>query len=253
MIHGIVTWHTHIVSQRDALSRCKVGSQIRVRYVGGSMTTYRITAIKGDQARELELEGVRGAKRWLVDGGDRLWLKDPTAAKRKGRNESGGHRRVISIEVLSSPELDISAARARMPDGYMLGAVDRGFTALTDYLAGGRANAVPEEVGPVRASAWEAVCDAWDQALRVASGESMRAAHTLDQHVEREAKYEAMLEARRADATRCRVALRQLLELARGVPPSGCPLENGMSPEAVVAAVGHALRVESMKGSTLPF
>lgn len=60
MSTGTVTWHTHIISQREALASCKVGSQIRVRYVGGSMTTYRITAIKGDQAREVSIEAGAG-------------------------------------------------------------------------------------------------------------------------------------------------------------------------------------------------
>jgi septation ring formation regulator EzrA len=54
------------------------------------------------------------------------------------------------------------------------------------------------------------------------------------------------LEHVRAHATKCSVALQQIRELARGVEASGAALA-GPSPESVVADVGHALRVESMR------
>lgn len=251
--------HTHITSQREAIANCHVGTELRVRYVGGSSTCYMVTAINGDKARELELVGKRGAKRWLVDGGDRLWLKDPTAAKRKGRNESGGHRRVISIQVLISPEFrqleelerkaaDAEAWRARLPAYYTVGVTDSGFVAVSnDCAVAGRLNALPEEVGGPHSNAWEAVCDAWEDAVHGLEDEVDRRDRELEERRKQTASLEAERDMRREDAARCRLALQQLLELARGLAPTGYMLPSSTSPDAVVAAVGHALRVESMK------
>lgn len=244
--------HTHITSQREAIANCHVGTELRIRYVGGSATCYMVTAIKGDKARELELIGKRGAKRWLVDGGDRLWLRDPTAAKRKGRNESGGHRRVLSVQVLSSPhgtkiERDVSAWRARLPAYYTIGITDSGFVAVSnDYAVAGRLNALPEEVGGPHPNAWEAVCDAWEDAVHGLEDEVAKREHELMDRRKQIAALEAEVTITREEARRCRVALQQLLELARGLAPSGEMLPRSTSSDAVVAAVGHALRVESM-------
>ncbi len=244
--------HTHIASQREAIANCHVGTELRIRYVGGSSTCYTVIAIKGDRARELELVGKRGAKRWLVDGGDRLWLKDPTAAKRKGRSESGGHRRVISVQVLASPtgtkvEDDVSAWRARLPAYYTVGVTDSGFVAVSnDCAVAGRLNALPEEVGGPHSNAWEAVCDAWEDALHGLEDEVDRRDRELEERRKQAVTLEAERDIYRDDARRCRVALLQLLELARGLAPSGEMLPRSTSSDAVVAAVGHALRVESM-------
>jgi hypothetical protein len=57
----------------------------------------------------------------------------------------------------------------------------------------------------------------------------------------------------RADAKRCRIALQQILEMTRGQSPSGAalPKAGAAIPEQVAAHVGQALRVESMRGSTI--
>jgi hypothetical protein len=226
------------------VAACQVGDSILVRYVGGRPTKFRVLAIAGKQARELELEGVRGAKRWLVDGGSQVWLRDPTAAKRKGRNESGGHRRVTAVEIVGArrPLPDLAEAQSRLPVGYGIGVTQSGFVALELPVSGGLAI----EIGEERANPWHAVCDAWRHSDRVADEE---VADLEDRLHEAEADLQrahSELAHVRAHATKCSLALQQIRELARGVEASGTALA-GPSPESVVADVGHALRVESMR------
>lgn len=113
-----------------------------------------------------------------------------------------------------------------LPPGYGIEPGDPGFF-----------RAVFDDAGwawTVRTSAAEAVVDAWMHAKgRLESDLSRHRTTAIDRDVAK------------ADASRCRRALQQIREIAKGSEPTGKELKSGEMPEQVVAEVGHALRVES--------
>lgn len=257
-----------------AMSSCiaslKVGDFVWVRYAGGGPngTRYRVAKIKGKKARELELLGDRGAERRLIDGGDKIWLRDPTAAKRRFSSESGGYRRVTSVSLDADARTPANLpARARLPDGYdvaVLGPL--GFVAMiTDPCVGGRLNAPTQ--GPIRASPWEAAIDAWEHHSRTAETARMRLpdsyqiartqggfvatlcgdevaperSSTLDavfdawEHEVRGWAAEALKNADDlAEARRSQVALAQIYNALFGLAPGEQPLPSTLDPSRVV-------------------
>jgi hypothetical protein len=94
-------------------------------------------------------------------------------------------------------------------------------------------------VGGVRTSTAEAVVDALVHAIE-----------QLETAVGRHRTTAIDRDVAKGDASRCRRALRQIREIAKGLEPSGKELASGEMPEQVVAEVGHALRIESKKAST---
>jgi hypothetical protein len=231
-----------------------LGTMLLVRYTGGSSrpTRYKVVGFKGRESRELQLEGKRGAKRVLTDGGSEIWIREYTGAQRRARTEEG-YRRVLSVEfadrIVAKPVID-PIARARLPDSYEIGRTRAGFVALH----------VEAEAGPEREDPWDAVFDAWEHEVNGWADERETLAKNFDalsasNHrlvVEAEKAKVDLAEAR-ADAKRCRIALQQILEMTRGQSPSGAalPKVGAAIPEQVAAHVGQALRAESMRGSTV--
>jgi hypothetical protein len=229
-----------------------LGTMLLLRYTGGSSrpTRYKVVGFKGGKARELQLEGKRGARRVLTDGGDEIWIREYTGAQRRARHEEC-HRRVLSVEfadrIVAKPVVD-PIARARLPDSYEIGRTRAGFVALF----------VEAEAGPEREDPWDAVFDAWEHEVSGWADERETLAKSFDalsasNHrlvVEAENAKVDLAEAR-ADASRCRIALQQILEMTRGQSPSGAalPKAGAAIPEQVAAHVGQALRVESMRES----
>jgi hypothetical protein len=228
------------------------GTMLLVRFTGGSSrpTRYKVVGFKGGKARELQLEGKRGARRVLTDGGTEIWIREYTGAQRRARTEEG-HRRVLSVEfadrIVAKPVVD-PIARARLPDSYEIGKTRGGFVALH----------VDAEAGPEREDPWDAVFDAWEHEVngwadeREAKSKISDALEASNRKLiaEFDQTLDKLAEAR-ADAKRCRIALQQILEMTRGQSPSGAalPKAGAAIPEQVAAHVGHALRVESMRES----
>jgi hypothetical protein len=265
----------------EAIAAAKVGDYVLVQHTGSDRAVrYRVARTYGGRARQLELVGVRGAKRVLVDGGAQIWLRESVAGQRRATKDEA-HRRVTSVRAcdahgqrldtaevwqdvgqkldfyVDSPTPVVDIARAQLPEGYEVGTVGAGYVAI---LEGDQ----PEEVGPERANPWEAVVDAWrdigelQSALINARGresqfvDNARACEETALRDRGEAlreRDEAMNERDEAlrDAYRCRQALQQILEIVRAVPPSGRALALDGSPEAVAAAVGHVLRCEAKR------
>jgi hypothetical protein len=233
------------------------GTMLLVRFTGGSSrpTRYKVVGFKGGKARELQLEGKRGARRVLTDGGTEIWIREYTGAQRRARTEEG-HRRVLSVEfadrIVAKPVVD-PIARARLPDSYEIGKTRGGFVALH----------VDAEAGPEREDPWDAVFDAWEHEVNgwaderetlaksfdALSASNQRAAQALAAMNSLHAEATRELAEARADAKRCRIALQQILEMTRGQSPSGAalPKAGAAIPEQVAAHVGQALRVESMR------
>lgn len=167
----------------EAIAAAKVGDYVLVQHTGSDRAVrYRVARTYGGRARQLELVGVRGAKRVLVDGGAQIWLRESVAGQRRATKDEA-HRRVTSVRACDAhgQRLDtaevwqdvgfkvavhatdgsivpapapIDIARAQLPEGYEVGTVGAGYVAI---LEGDQ----PEEVGPERANPWEAVVDAW--------------------------------------------------------------------------------------------
>jgi hypothetical protein len=262
----------------EAIAAAKVGDYVLVQHTGSDRAVrYRVARTYGGRARQLELVGVRGAKRVLVDGGAQIWLRESVAGQRRATKDEA-HRRVTSVRpcdaqgqrldtaevwqdvgqkldfYVDSPTPVVDIARAQLPEGYEVGTAGAGYVAI---LEGDQ----PEEVGPERANPWEAVVDAWrdhDEARSITETE-MQAALIASRgrerqlsdeaHNARACEEEAMRERdeARRDAYRCRQALQQILEIVRAVPPSGRALALDGSPEAVAALVGHVLRCEAKR------
>jgi hypothetical protein len=227
-----------------------LGTMLLVRYTGGSSrpTRYKVVGFKGRESRELQLEGKRGAKRVLTDGGSEIWIREYTGAQRRARTEEG-YRRVLSVEfadrIVAKPVID-PIARARLPDSYEIGRTRGGFVALF----------VDSEAGPEREDPWDAVFDAWEHEVRGWAEERETKAKIFDALSTSNAKLVSefdrtldQLAEARADAKRCRIALQQILEMTRGQSPSGAalPKAGAAIPEQVAAHVGQALRVETMR------
>jgi hypothetical protein len=243
-----------IAEMSMVIEGAKMGDSLLVRFTGGSSrpTRYEVVGVTGGKARELQLEGQRGAKRVLTDGGSEIWIREYTGAQRRARYEEG-HRRVLSVEfanrIVAQPVVD-PIAKARLPDSYEIGRTRGGFVALF----------VEAEAGPEREDPWDAVFDAWEHEVRGWADERDAKVNAIDSmtdrllvaHVESEKAKLDLAEAR-ADARRCRIALQQILEMTRGQSPSGAalPKAGAAIPEQVAALVGQALRVESMRGSTV--
>lgn len=247
----------NIAAMSESIAAAKIGNTLMIRFVGGSEnpTRYKVRKITGRKARELKLEGRRGAERWLVDGGSDVWIREEIGGQRRATKDAG-HRRVLSVEILGrSPiivpiAVDISIARARLPEGYDIGITSAGYVALRD---GGD----PVEVGREHANPWEAVGDAWAHEQIQLIEAWAEAKNQRDESLEDQAglsaenaKLQLELDIARADSKRCRVALQQILETTRGQSPSGAalPKAGAAMPEQVAALVGQALRAESMRG-----
>ncbi len=166
----------------EAIAAAKVGDYVLVQHTGSDRAVrYRVARTYGGRARQLELVGVRGAKRVLVDGGAQIWLREVTGGQRRATKDEA-HRRVTSVRACDAhgQRLDtaevwqdaglrvahaadgsivpapapVDIARAQLPEGYEVGTAGAGYVAI---LEGDQ----PEEVGPERANPWEAVVDAW--------------------------------------------------------------------------------------------
>ena len=167
----------------EAIAAAKVGDYVLVQHTGSDRAVrYRVARSYGGRARQLELVGVRGAKRVLVDGGAQIWLRESVAGQRRATKDEA-HRRVMSVRACDAhgQRLDtaevwqdvgfkvavhatdgsivpapapIDIARAQLPEGYEVGTAGAGYVALFEGVE-------PEEVGPERANPWEAVVDAW--------------------------------------------------------------------------------------------
>jgi hypothetical protein len=245
-----------ITEMSMVIEGAKMGDSLLVCFAGGSPrpTRYEVVGVTGGKARELQLEGQRGARRVLTDGGSEIWIREYTGGRRRARTEEG-HRRVLSVEfanrIVAQPVVD-PIAKARLPDSYEIGRTRGGFVALF----------VEAEAGPEREDPWDAVFDAWEHEVSGWAEERETLAKNFDalsasSHrvaVESEKARLELAEAR-ADAKRCRIALQQILEMTRGQSPSGAalPKVGAAIPEQVAAHVGQALRVESMRprGSTI--
>ncbi len=167
----------------EAIAAAKVGDYVLVQHTGTDRSVrYRVARTYGGRARQLELHGMRGAKRVLVDGGSQIWLRESTGNQRRASKDEA-HRRVTSVRACDAQgqRLDtadvwqdvgfkvavhatdgcivpapapVDIARAQLPEGYEVGTAGAGYVAI---LEGDQ----PEEVGPERANPWEAVVDAW--------------------------------------------------------------------------------------------
>jgi hypothetical protein len=250
-----------IAEMSMVIEGAKMGDSLLVRSTGGSSrpTRYEVVGFKGGKARELQLEGQRGARRVLTDGGTEIWIREYTGGQRRARTEEG-HRRVLSVEfadrIVAKPVVD-PIAKARLPDSYEIGHTRAGFVAML----------CNDEVAPERADPWDAVFDAWEHEVSewAESRDAMRgmidtltesgrrAIQALAEANSQHAETKLELAESRADAKRCRIALQQILEMTRGQSPSGAalPKAGAAIPEQVAAHVGQALRVESMRGSTI--
>ncbi len=272
----------------EAIAAAKVGDYVLVQHTGSDRAVrYRVARTYGGRARQLELVGVRGAKRVLVDGGAQIWLREVTGGQRRATKDEA-HRRVTSVrpcdahahgQRLDTAEVwqdaglrvahaadgsivpapaPVDIARAQLPEGYEVGTAGAGYVAI---LEGDQ----PEEVGPERANPWEAIVDAWRDCEEMREAEIGELQSALINARGRESQFvdnaraceetalrdrgEAMRERdeARLDAYRCRQALQQILEIVRVEPPSGRALPLDGSPESVVALVGHVLRCEGKR------
>lgn len=253
-----------IEQMSEAIAAAKVGDYVLVQHTGSDRAVrYRVARTYGGRARQLELVGMRGAKRVLVDGGSQIWLRESTGNQRRASKDEA-HRRVTSVRACDAQgqRLDtadvwqdvgfkvavhatdgcivpapapIDIARAQLPEGYEVGTAGAGYIAI---LEGDQ----PEEVGPERTNPWEAIVDAWRDC-----GRERQLTDVADNA--RACEEEAMRERdeARLDAYRCRRALQQILEIVRVEPPSGRALPLDVSPESVVALVGHVLRCEGKR------
>lgn len=113
-----------------------------------------------------------------------------------------------------------------LPRGYSIEPGDPGFYRAVFDDAGW--------IGAVRTSTAEAVVDALVHAIE-----------QLETTVGKHRTTAIDRDVARTDASRCRRALLQIREIAKGTEPSGLMLASGEMPEQVVAEVGHALRIES--------
>jgi hypothetical protein len=111
----------------------------------------------------------------------------------------------------------------RLPPGYTIEPGDPGYFRAVEDVADWR--------GQIRTSSGEAVVDAWTHAKGKLLSTLSTTATSRD--------------VSRGDASRCRRALQQILEIVKGLEPTGMELKSGEMPEQVAAEVGHALRVES--------
>ena len=247
-------------SKSETIAAIKVGDIIRIRTAGGpdKPTRYHVRKIRGNKARELDVSGLRGAARTIVDAGDAIWLREHVSGQRRARADARV-RRVISIEIVGAPEqwrlenarprqadlqaktagisIDFAAARARLPPGYDVGITGGGFVAMHGE----------NEVNVERASAWEAVTDAWEddaaRAKNVLACESflVRSEKATSKQWEESA---VELEAELVEAKQTRdgalVALGQLANITRGEHPGNEPLAD-VQPSAVVIEVAAAL------------
>ena len=250
-------------SKSETIAAIKVGDIIRIRTAGGpdKPTRYHVRKIRGNKARELDVSGLRGAARTIVDAGDAIWLREHVSGQRRARADARV-RRVISIEIVGAPEqwrlenarpraqaperpgisIDTAAARARLPMGYDVGITNGGFVALHCEMNGEMA-----EVNVERVSAWEAVVDAWEdaekRALKALTIESLlaRSEKAMSKQWEESA---IELEADLVEAKQARdgalVALGQLANITRGEHPGNEPLAD-VQPSAVVIEVAAAL------------
>ena len=272
-----------IEQMSEAIAAAKVGDHMLVQHTGSDRAVrYRVTRVYGGRARQIELVGVRKAKRVLVDGGSQIWLRESTGGQRRATKDEA-HRRVTSVRACDAQgqRLDtadvwqdvgfkvavhatdgcivpapapIDIARAQLPEGYEVGTAGAGYIAI---LEGDQ----PEEAGPERANPWEAVVDAWrdceemreaeigelQSALISARGRERQMTDEADNARACEEEVMRERDEARLDAYRCRRALQQILEIVRVEPPSGSALPLDGSPESVVALVGHVLRCEGKR------
>jgi hypothetical protein len=136
---------------RKIIESAKVGDTILVKQAGGRATRYTVRGISGRKARQLALDGSRGAMRVLVDDGE-VWIRD---AKARAADEKA-YRRVMVVQLVKpqapAPELlrDMAVREAGLPPGYDIELDPSGFKTTLDGAPIG-----------VHASAFVAVCKAW--------------------------------------------------------------------------------------------
>ncbi len=208
------------------IAAAQVRDSIVVR-IGGRASTYKIIGIAGNKARELRLEGRCGSQRVLVDGGDSIWI----------REASTRHRRVTSVELL--PWVD----RTRL-ESVLTGE----WQTETEIAAAifGTAQPTEHQAKLVHFSATAFRCG--ESSWRLPGPVRYRDPKQVDRDREGAEMLARIRERFRGEAAaehyrRCRQALQQILELAKGIKPSGDELTSEL-PEQVVAEVGHALRIE---------
>jgi hypothetical protein len=200
---------------------------------------YRVARTYGGRARQLELVGVRGAKRVLVDGGAQIWLRESVAGQRRATKDEA-HRRVTSVRAcdahgqrldtaevwqdvgqkldfyVDSPTPVVDIARAQLPEGYEVGTAGAGYVAI---LEGDQ----PEEVGPERANPWEAVVDAWRDCEEMREAEIGELQSALINARGRESQF--VDNARACEETALRDALNEGLEPTRVTVAGGSTLD----------------------------
>lgn len=81
------------------IAAARVGDVLRLRHAGGRPTRYKVRKESGKRARELGLDGQRGARRVLVNGGDAIWIREASAKASDG----SAHRRVVEIRFVDCP------------------------------------------------------------------------------------------------------------------------------------------------------
>ena len=166
------------------IAAAQAGDTIVVRPRGGRSTTYKVRSVGGRKARELKLEGRRGSLRVLVDGGDRIWIREASARASDG----AAHRRVLELRAITKsapvPDAqldggsdvraclrDMAIRKYGLPPGYDIELHPCGFQAYS-HTDG-------EPVGEVQAHAWVAVCKCWqhhaEQAHRIAEAATLTA------------------------------------------------------------------------------
>jgi hypothetical protein len=148
---------------RKIIESAQVGDVLLVKSAGGRPTRYKVRKIGGKKARQLSLDGRRGAMRVLVDGGDQVWIREASARASDG----SAHRRVQSLRNCTTtlnekraPDEPRSCGmimrekairEAGLPSGYDIELNPRGFQPM----------AGSEPAGTVHASAYVAVCECW--------------------------------------------------------------------------------------------
>ncbi len=184
--------------------------------VDGRASNYEILSISGNKARELRLKGRRGSQRVLIDGGDSLWIREASTRR-------GGHRRVAYVGLL--PWI----TRARL-DSVLTGQWQTEVEIAAAIF--GVHQPTVQQLRFISMSIGQFGC-----------GESSwRAPGPLRYRDPRQVAESDRDREGAEQLTRIR-ELQQILELARGIKPSGSELD-GELPEQVVADVGHALRIE---------